>query len=105
MLISNFREETFSAIGHRVVHGGENFSMPVRINDQVKQEIKRLGDLAPLHNPTNLLGIEVMERIYPNALQTAVFDTSFHQTIPEKGLLKYIDVLVANFMAIEKRLC
>ena len=100
-MIPNFREETFSAIGHRVVHGGEKFSVPVRITDQVKQEIKRLGDLAPLHNPTNLLGIEVMERIYPNALQTAVFDTSFHQTIPEKGYLKYVESYLANLCEFE----
>ena len=80
-----FSGASFSGIGHRVVHGGEKFSGSVKITDQVKQEIKRLGDLAPLHNPTNLLGIEVMERMYPETLQTAVFDTSFHQTIPEKG--------------------
>ena len=80
-----FSGENFSAIGHRVVHGGETFDVPVRITDHVKQEIKQLGDLAPLHNPTNLLGIELTQKIYPKAIQAAVFDTSFHQTIPEKG--------------------
>ena len=83
--ILHFRGEDFEAIGHRVVHGGEKFSMPVKITKQVKEDINLLGDLAPLHNPTNLLGIEIMERIYPEMIQAAVFDTSFHQTLPEKG--------------------
>ena len=80
-----YRGIGFSAIGHRVVHGGETFHGPVKITEQVKDEIKQLADLAPLHNPANLLGIEVMENLYPSVIQTAVFDTSFHQTIPEKG--------------------
>ena len=80
-----YRQIGFSAIGHRVVHGGEKFHGPVKITEQVKYEIQQLADLAPLHNPTNLLGIDVMENLYPSVVQTAVFDTSFHQTIPEKG--------------------
>ena len=76
----------FSAIGHRVVHGGETFCGPVKITQKVKDEIRKLEDLAPLHNPANLLGIELMQRLYPSKLQAAVFDTSFHQTLPEKGI-------------------
>ena len=81
-----FRGVMFSAIGHRVVHGGETFCGPVKITQKVKDEIRKLEDLAPLHNPANLLGIELMQRLYPSKLQAAVFDTSFHQTLPEKGI-------------------
>ncbi|WP_010181311.1 acetate/propionate family kinase [Aquimarina agarilytica] len=70
------------AVGHRVVHGGSKFSKTVEVNDQVKQEIKELFDLAPLHNPANLEGILVAEEIFKTAKQVAVFDTAFHQTIP-----------------------
>lgn len=71
------------AVGHRVVHGGNIFSKTVVIDAQVKQEIKALFDLAPLHNPANYEGIIVAEEIFKNAKQVAVFDTAFHQTIPE----------------------
>lgn len=73
------------AIGHRVVHGGDKFSDTIIINDQVKATIKELFSLAPLHNPPNLNGIEVAEKIFPNAKQVAVFDTAFHQSIPERA--------------------
>lgn len=72
-------------VGHRVVHGGERFSATTLIDDQVKKEIKKLFSLAPLHNPSNFLGIEVSERIFKNARQVAVFDTAFHQSMPEKA--------------------
>jgi acetate kinase len=71
-----------AAIGHRVVHGGEQFAQPTLINERVKTVIRDLSSLAPLHNPPNLLGIEVAERIFPAAAQVAVFDTAFHQTLP-----------------------
>lgn len=71
------------AIGHRVVHGGSTFSNTVTINEEVKEKIKALFALAPLHNPSNYEGIVVAEEIFPNAIQVAVFDTAFHQTIPE----------------------
>ena len=74
-----------SAIGHRVVHGGDKFTETVVIDEKVKHTIKELFSLAPLHNPPNLTGIEVAETIFPNAIQIAVFDTSFHSTIPEKA--------------------
>lgn len=72
-------------VGHRVVHGGKYFSETTEITKAVKEKIKSLSSLAPLHNPPNLEGIEVAEAIFPHAKQVAVFDTAFHQTIPEKA--------------------
>jgi acetate kinase len=69
-------------IGHRVVHGGELFWAPTVINDEVVATIRRLVPLAPLHNPANLLGIEIARTRYPDVPQVAVFDTAFHQTLP-----------------------
>lgn len=71
------------AVGHRVVHGGSEFSDTVKINEKVKAKIKQLFELAPLHNPANLEGINVAEEIFNSAEQIAVFDTAFHQTMPE----------------------
>ncbi len=73
------------AVGHRVVHGGDAYSETTLINDQVKNEIKEFSSLAPLHNPHNLKGIEMAEKIFPDAKQIAVFDTAFHQTMPIKA--------------------
>ena len=73
------------AVGHRVVHGGELFSGPTVINDAVKAQIKKLFSLAPLHNPANYKCIEVAEQTFPKAKQVAIFDTAFHQTIPEQA--------------------
>ncbi|WP_242134508.1 acetate/propionate family kinase [Aestuariivivens marinum] len=70
-------------VGHRVVHGGKHFSDTTEITKAVKAKIKALSALAPLHNPANLEGIEVASAIFPNAKQVAVFDTAFHQSIPE----------------------
>ncbi len=71
-----------AAIGHRVVHGGERFSDTVIIDDDVIETIRRLIPYAPLHNPANLEGILVARQIFPDAVQVAVFDTAFHQTLP-----------------------
>ena len=71
-----------NAVGHRVVHGGNDFSNTTIIDANVKERIKQLFDLAPLHNPANFEGIIVAEEIFDSAIQVAVFDTSFHQTIP-----------------------
>jgi acetate kinase len=71
------------AVGHRVVHGGESFGATTIITAAAKEEIKKLFPLAPLHNPPNYLGIEVAEKIFADAKQVAVFDTAFHQSIPE----------------------
>ncbi|MGB5941940.1 MAG: acetate kinase [Leeuwenhoekiella sp.] len=76
--------EEVAIIGHRVVHGGSFFSDATKIDNAVKNKIKSLFSLAPLHNPANLLGIEVAEVIFPKALQVAVFDTAFFQTLPQK---------------------
>ncbi|SNT71339.1 acetate/propionate family kinase [Psychrobacter sp. LV10R520-6] len=72
----------FIAVGHRVVHGGREYSAAVRVNQHVLEEVKRLKILAPLHNPANALGIEAVEAIYPDIPQVVVFDTAFHQTMP-----------------------
>ena len=69
-------------VGHRVVHGGENFAATTVITPEVKEQIKKLFPLAPLHNPPNYLGIDVAAKIFKEAQQVAVFDTAFHQTIP-----------------------
>ena len=75
--------DAIEIVGHRVVHGGKHFSNTTEITEAVKEKIEALSSLAPLHNPANLEGIEVAETIFPNAKQVAVFDTAFHQTIPE----------------------
>ncbi|MDI6033581.1 acetate kinase [Flavobacterium sp. LB2P84] len=74
--------DEIEAVGHRVVHGGSAFSNTVVITNEVKDKIRQLFDLAPLHNPANLEGINVAEEIFSSAQQVAVFDTAFHQTIP-----------------------
>jgi acetate kinase len=75
-------EAGFLGMGHRVVHGGDLFREPAMINDEVIAAIRRLIPLAPLHNPSNLLGIEVVRERFPRVPQVAVFDTAFHQTLP-----------------------
>lgn len=80
-VLKNINE--ISVVAHRVVHGGNSFSNTTLINNKVKQKIKELSVLAPLHNPVNLQGIELAEKMFPEAIQIAVFDTAFHQTIPQ----------------------
>lgn len=75
------------AIGHRVAHGGDIFPVSVLIDAKSKESIRKLIELAPLHNPANLLGIESCEELIPGIRQVAVFDTSFHQTMPEKAFI------------------
>lgn len=75
------------AVGHRVVHGGEKFSKSVLLTDEVLQQIKDCYDLAPLHNPANVTGIEAVEEILPGVKQVGVFDTAFHQTMPAKSFM------------------
>jgi acetate kinase len=79
--------EDIDAIGHRVVHGGEAFSSSVKIDNDVMEAIKRNIDLAPLHNPPNIMGIEACREILPAVTQVAVFDTAFHQTMPDYAFL------------------
>lgn len=73
------------AVGHRIVHGGEKFTSTVRIDDEVLAEIESLSDLAPLHNPAGAIGIEASMKAFPSLPQFAVFDTAFHQTMPQKA--------------------
>ncbi|GIP53440.1 acetate/propionate family kinase [Paenibacillus vini] len=79
--------EEIDAVGHRVVHGGEAFKGSALITGEAKSEIRRLFDLAPLHNPACMMGIQAAEANLPNVPQTVVFDTAFHQTMPEKAYL------------------
>ncbi len=74
-------------IGHRVVHGGEEFNDSVVITDEVLDKIDKLSELAPLHNPANITGIRAFQRVLPNVPAVAVFDTAFHQTMPESSYL------------------
>ncbi|MGG1677700.1 acetate kinase [Neobacillus sp. NRS-1170] len=74
-------------IGHRVVHGGEEFNDSVLITDEVMEKIQELSDLAPLHNPANIIGIQAFKRVLPDVPAVAVFDTAFHQTMPESSFL------------------
>jgi acetate kinase len=76
-----------SAVGHRVVHGGEKFSNPVVITPEVLEDIEALSELAPLHNPVNAAGIRAAKELFPNAPHVAVFDTAFHHTIPPYAYL------------------
>ena len=79
--------EEIDAVGHRIVHGGEKFASSVVINDEVMKAIEECNDLAPLHNPANLIGINSCKAIMPNVPMVAVFDTAFHQTMPKKAYL------------------
>lgn len=79
--------DEISAVGHRVVHGGEKYSKSVLINEEVKKSIEECFKLAPLHNPANMIGIEACEKLMPKTPMVAVFDTAFHQTMPKEAFL------------------
>jgi acetate kinase len=79
--------DDIDGIGHRVVHGGELFNDSVLITDEVLKQIEDLSELAPLHNPANITGIKAFNEVLPNIPAVAVFDTAFHQTMPEKSYL------------------
>lgn len=79
--------DEIGAVGHRVVHGGEKFASSVVITDEVKKAIEECNDLAPLHNPANLIGINACQKLMPGTPMVAVFDTAFHQTMPEKAYM------------------
>ena len=82
-----FLQEKLIAVGHRVVHGGEDFTSSVLINNRVKETIRKNAKIAPLHNPANLMGIESAQKTYPNLPHIAVFDTAFFQTMPKRSYL------------------
>ncbi|MCL2197915.1 MAG: acetate kinase [Defluviitaleaceae bacterium] len=84
-------KDEVKAVGHRVVHGGETFTASALITDEVEKAIEAVSDLAPLHNPPNLTGIRACKENMPGVPQVAVFDTAFHQTMPEKAFLYAID--------------
>ncbi len=86
-ILKLFGSEKIMAVGHRVVHGGEAFTKSIKVDETVLNKIKELSHLAPLHNPVNALGIEIMQEKFPELPQVAVFDTAFHQTLPEKAYL------------------
>ena len=79
--------DEIGAVGHRMVHGGEKFSSSVVITDEVKKAVAECNDLAPLHNPANLIGVEACQKLMPNTPMVGVFDTAFHQTMPEKAYM------------------
>jgi acetate kinase len=79
--------DEIEGIGHRVVHGGEEFNDSVLITEEVLNKIEELSELAPLHNPANLTGIRAFQQVLPNVTAVAVFDTAFHQTMPENSFL------------------
>ena len=91
-----------TAVGHRVVHGGDTFSDPALVDDDVLAAIERLVPLAPLHNPANLEGITVAMRVFPDVPQVAVFDTAFHQTLPRYAYTYAIDRTVAADLGIRR---
>ena len=79
--------EEIGAVGHRVVHGGEKFAESVVIDDGVLAAVEECNDLAPLHNPANLIGINACKKLMPNTPMVGVFDTAFHQTMPEEAYM------------------
>jgi acetate kinase len=91
--------DEIKAVGHRVVHGGSKFSKTVLVDKEVKKSIRALFDLAPLHNPLNLAGIEIAETIFTSAKQIAVFDTAFHQTMPK---IAYQYAIKNSFLETQK---
>ena len=79
--------DEINAVGHRMVHGGEKFKESVLLTDDVLQVFQSVSDLAPLHNPANLKGVDAIKAILPNVPQVGVFDTAFHQTMPNYAYL------------------
>lgn len=79
--------DAIDAVGHRVVHGGEKFACSTLITDEVMQALDECVDMAPLHNPPNIIGIKACQAIMPNVVQVGVFDTAFHQTMPAKAFM------------------
>ena len=84
--------DELSAVGHRVVHGGEDFASSVKIDAKVLEAVKRCVPLAPLHNPANIMGIEAVLEVLPNVPQVGVFDTAFHQTMPQHTFIYGIQI-------------
>ena len=94
--------DEIDAVGHRVVHGGEKFSTSVLITPEVKRAIRACFELAPLHNPPNMTGIEACEEAMPGVPQVAVFDTAFHQTMPPKAFMYALPYELYERLGIRK---
>lgn len=90
------------AVGHRFVHGGEKITKSVVIDDKVKEAVKEYSKFAPLHNPANMMGLEACEKLLPNVKNVAVFDTAFHQSMPEENFLYGIDYKYYEDQAVRK---
>ena len=99
-VISDLSE--IDAVGHRFVHGGEKITESVVIDDEVKEAVKEYSKFAPLHNPANMMGLEACEKLLPNVKNVAVFDTAFHQSMPEENFLYGIDYKYYEDQAIRK---
>lgn len=99
-VISDLTE--IDAVGHRFVHGGEKITKSVVIDDEVKEAVKEYSKFAPLHNPANMMGLEACEKLLPNVKNVAVFDTAFHQTMPEENFLYGIDYKYYEDQAVRK---
>ena len=96
------KPEEINAVGHRVVHGGEKFNESVIITEEVEEAIRACCELAPLHNPANLLGIDACRELMPNVPMVAVFDTAFHQTMPKHTYMYAIPQEYYNKYGIRK---
>ncbi|WP_040397543.1 acetate/propionate family kinase [Anaerococcus senegalensis] len=90
------------AVGHRFVHGGEKITKSVVIDDKVREAVKEYSKFAPLHNPANMMGLEACEKLLPNVKNVAVFDTAFHQSMPEENFLYGIDYKYYEDQAVRK---
>lgn len=101
-IITEVGKTEINCIGHRVVHGGEKFMKPTLINNEVLAELKKLEPLAPLHNPYNVLGIEVAKKKWPELTQVAVFDTSFHSLMPRRSKYYALDYDLAEKEGIKR---
>ncbi len=99
-VISDLSE--IDAVGHRFVHGGEKITKSVVIDDEVKEAVKEYSKFAPLHNPANMMGLEACEKLLPNVKNIAVFDTAFHQSMPEENFLYGIDYKYYEDQAVRK---
>ncbi len=91
-----------AAVGHRIVHGGDRFVDPVRVDDDVERTIESLNPLAPLHNPPNLVGVRVARRVLPDLPHVAVFDTAFHQSLPPVAYTYALDSQLAHDHGIRR---
>ena len=94
--------DEIDAVGHRMVHGGEKFNQSTILTDQVLEEFVACSELAPLHNPANLKGVKAVAELMPNMVQVGVFDTAFHQTMPDCAALYAIDPKYYKKMGIRK---